>query len=759
MQKLIKNRGFSLIEVMIALLVLALGILGISKLQGTLIRNSSDANQRSVAASLAQMKIDDLKSYVLMNRADVDGDGLIEDTADDAWQAGLLTTQQSFSYIASNQGGAADSSPDNAGDFNRSQLINGDLTFQNYIFNLSWTVGDYYFDDADADPLTPEVASTTPSGDIDFKTVEVTVTWDDEWGAQQQVVLSTVIDSYAPAITSFADNSNTGGDAPRVTYTPGTAPDIVNIDVGDLDGNSGVKRETSTPEITVSQNQQFVEYDFSVVTYNSNNELIKQEDFRQINCVCEQESTNVDSYYPATMELAFDETTYINKFDEDSVDFKVSGKKWGTRISTGQYGQQSEDCTICCRDHHDKTGPSSPDKLFDPFRPVTDYSSGDHKHYFPDAFGVLQTANNAGDIYLEACLLAKVDGIFRVAQDLNLLTVKTMPEAFLLSTGFDNYQTYKENYLLAYAKAIDASSSYPAQTIGHVGDSSSIKYLLNDASSLSVVTLVNEPDMIVAPYGPLSVSDIVALRAKSLYARYIPSEVFSKLTEVTTGSSTWLEISNLLPFYDPDVTIISQTGEDTSAWGTTDPSEVSVDQTGELTAISATAVSGAVVTATRSDSTSGFTNTRPIDPNDESSSYLTADPMTVVVSGTAPPSSVDVKFTVTASGNSGISPNTVSVVGSNGALCGLEANNVKYVHICSFASGTGKITISDFNSSYIINPGKITVIVDNEVCVTGVSMAVTNEGAIDETVEIVYSGLVSPVADKMINIVLEADGC
>ena len=84
---------------------------------------------------------------------------------------------------------------------------------------------------------------------------------------------------------------------------------------------------------------------------------------------------------------------------------------------------------------------------------------------------------------------------------------------------------------------------------------------------------------------------------------------------------------------------------------------------------------------------------------------------------------------------------------------------MKYVHICSFASGTGKITISDFNSSYIINPGKITVIVDNEVCVTGVSMAVTNEGAIDETVEIVYSGLVSPVADKMINIVLEADGC
>ena len=60
MKRITKSHGFSLIEVMIALLVLAVGILGISKLQGTLIRNTSDANQRTVAVSVAQQKIDDL---------------------------------------------------------------------------------------------------------------------------------------------------------------------------------------------------------------------------------------------------------------------------------------------------------------------------------------------------------------------------------------------------------------------------------------------------------------------------------------------------------------------------------------------------------------------------------------------------------------------------------------------------------------------------------------------------------------------------
>jgi type IV pilus modification protein PilV len=94
-----KIKGFTLIEVMLALLILALGILGISKLQGTLVKNSSDANQRAVAIALAQKKIDDLRSY-----AEISLDG----TTDWACPSGTPLSAASIAYADINQdrGGA-----------------------------------------------------------------------------------------------------------------------------------------------------------------------------------------------------------------------------------------------------------------------------------------------------------------------------------------------------------------------------------------------------------------------------------------------------------------------------------------------------------------------------------------------------------------------------------------------------------------------------------------------------------------------------
>jgi len=733
-----KNQGFSLIEVMLAVLVLGVGILGVAKLQGTLIRNGSDANQRTVAASIAQKKIDDIKSFSQLRSNYTWADAL-------ALAGNLPQTEVAYEHITGD--GDLTTYVETGGLI----LPSASIIVGSTAYSLNWTVQDYWHTTGALSAATTTEPTPAPLTS-DFKNITVTVGWVDETGATQNISLNTVVDAYAPSLTELSDNSQSGGTPPRASYTPGVAPDIVYTS---LDG--GDKRESTAPQISISQNNQYVEYDFSVITYDSNNNILKQEDLRQINCTCQQQASDSETFLPVSMELADNDSIFINKFD--STDFKVisGGKNWGTPITTGQYGQQSDNCDICCRDHHDKTGPNDPDTLFDPFRPITDYTNGDHNHYYPDNNGQLQLANDAGDLYLEACLLVKVDGIFRVAQDLNLLTVKTMPESYLLGSGFTQYKNYKEDYLLAYAKQLDSHDSYPAQSLGHVTSSTSIKYLLNDPSSASVVTLTDEPDL-VSP--ALSIGDTKNLRAKTLYARYIPSDVFSKLKELVDNTTTWLDISRLVPFYDPDGTLIAQTNEDTSAWGTDEPSQVIVDQSGLLTALSATSASGTFITATRADSTTGFTNTRPIDPNDGDSNYLTSDKMAVVVSGTSSSTPINQILTITSSGNSAVDPKSVSLDGSSGASCGLQANNVKYVYICSFSGGAGVITISDYNGSS--GNGNNATVIDNKVCLAtsdAPTITVANDGTETETSTIIYSGLTNPTVGKRVHIALATETC
>jgi len=734
-----KNQGFSLIEVMIAVLVLGVGILAVTKLQSTLMRSGSDANQRTIATSLAQKKIDDLRAFTKRNNSEYETWAEII-----ALSNNLQKTEVAYSHISDNTGGLI-----------RMATLVEPIPIGSTDYSLKWTVVDYWNIPGLLEPTTtqPASASDTP----DFKKVTVTVEWSNEDPVNTpSISLDTLIAAYAPALTDLSNNSQNGGEPPKASYTPGIAPDIVYTSLGE-----GDRRESTAPIVSVSQNKQYVQYDFSIITYDTDKKILKQEDLRQINCTCEQQSTDTDTdtYLPATIELAKDDTIFVNKFDV--VDFKgPAGKKWGAPVTTGQYGQQSSNCDICCRDHHDKTG-AEPDELFDPFRPSGDYmDGGDHNHYFPDNTGTLQLANTVGELYLEACLLTKVDGIFRVAQDLNLLTVKTMPESYLLGDGFTKYQDYKTDYLLAYAGELVANNSlYPAQDLGPVGTDGTIKFSLN-----SEVSLLDEPDLV---YPALSVNETVSLRAKTLYARYIPAEVFSKLKDTIELSPTWSGIANLLPFYDPDGTLIAETNDDTSAWGTSRPSQVDIDQSGLLTAIASTAGNlysdeipdpdgKASVEATRSDSTTGFTNTPQIDPND--ASYLTSDKMLVVVDGNSSPTVVNVTFTVTVA-NAIVNDKSVSILGQNGALCAAQSGQNKHVHICSFANGTGNLAISNYNgSSANVND---TTVINHKVCLASSepTISLANDGNETETSSITYLDLTDDTEDKVIHIILEGSNC
>ena len=55
--------GFSLIEVLIAVVVLSFGILALAALQSNLIKSSTEARAQSVALALAKDKLEQMRSF------------------------------------------------------------------------------------------------------------------------------------------------------------------------------------------------------------------------------------------------------------------------------------------------------------------------------------------------------------------------------------------------------------------------------------------------------------------------------------------------------------------------------------------------------------------------------------------------------------------------------------------------------------------------------------------------------------------------
>ena len=57
------QKGIGLLEVLIAVVVLAVGIMALSKFQGGLLRSGSDAKARTIATNLAQERMETLRTF------------------------------------------------------------------------------------------------------------------------------------------------------------------------------------------------------------------------------------------------------------------------------------------------------------------------------------------------------------------------------------------------------------------------------------------------------------------------------------------------------------------------------------------------------------------------------------------------------------------------------------------------------------------------------------------------------------------------
>lgn len=759
------QKGFGLIEVLIALVVLSVGMLAISSLQVEYLSSGNEAKLRSVATKVAQEKLNDLRTFAQL-------------------EAGAAGT---FGYeeIGGNTGGLEN---DDGTLINQSGTV--ETPQQN--FTRNWTVTNYYYPPTGAQAVIASDWDSDTWGTIPerphFKAVSITVAWTDRDGETQTITTSGAIAASDPEASGRTHKPSDDNDDPTVIYTPGEKPEIVAVDID----SDGTKKESSLPDPQVSQNAAFVVTKFDEVVYDTVLKTQERTGFTTVNCECNYDGS-ASAYQPAIRDL-----NGWNVYETQVT------KNTGSRITTGQAGQQSVYCDTCCRDHHSRVDDSDSDAednvaQFDSFRPAdtTNYPTaldGDHSHMYPDGDGVLQTANSTGDTYLEACRMIRIDGYQRVSKDWTLEKLVIMPSTWLATeSNYNSYVEYVKDFVAAYIDAIPGTASCVTDTGEYkygsmytdtdnktgqvyeyimtndttVIDSSATPWETSYVStfgnysrptSLSFTTSFVEPAQV-----DLDISQQEALIARAIYLDRIEPRL---LNEIKCRKASGDDYLYLVPFHEVNVKKLAN-------WGSDDPSRVTVTDEpiedgathsrGVVTAVDTGTVT---VTASIERSNTGLTDTNSIDSDDDATSNIVSDTISIrVQTGSTDSGAIRITGTIAIGGGAGVNASDVTVTGSNGAACSKITDET---FTCELdGSGSGDVVISGYTT--LKTTGSTSSAVNNTSCPTDPSgldvdsIAVTNDGAVsgfnsslvDETTTYTFT---NETADTTLNIIIKKEG-
>ena len=414
-----RNGGFSLIEVMIAVVVLATGLLALAALQGSLAKSSGEAKVRGRVASLLTARMDELRVLQYDSAATVANDscaGTVWVPATFCAEAGLgaLTTTQTVTTWSSEVDAAA------------------------------FTEG-----------RVPD------AGEPQFKRVTLTATWADADNASHQLSMTSEISALALGSSLLPQPPGSGSPtgSPIVRTDNPAGPGVIPIAVG---GGDATAASNPRPEVIgKNNNQSAVGTRFDVLTYSGlTGEAVIQRrvETSVIGCQCQYGTggTNLPVIYRTAQWPAVWTGERYEIYTPDP-----TAAAPGTAYSSGPAPgvEQSPLCQECCRDHHD--GTTANVAKFDPERVATEL----HEHYSPNGAQVLvKVPDTASATYTEACRLIRVDGFWRTAADtysrhMGLLATETVSNK-PAKTGLPDaaaalsYQTFVKDYLGQYTGTV-----------------------------------------------------------------------------------------------------------------------------------------------------------------------------------------------------------------------------------------------------------------------------------------------------------------
>lgn len=603
--------GFSLIEVLIAVVILSFGILALTALQSSLIKAATDSRAQSVALALAKDQLEQMRSFRSLN----DYYALTDSTSAQS----IDNTNAGTGHFTGNLGG-----------------VSGSLGGTN--FSRSWTVTRYALPIVSGVPSTTYSVVSSDTGALsaasyapnsEYKVVSVAVTWTDAAGQARALRFEDAISALDP-LDSARNQRSVGGRArgPQVViFDPSSEAGVIPIAVGD---GSETAATNPKPVVQARTGDDTIETRFDVLTYSAltGGKALAQAKVETtvVGCTCTNATTSQAGYRP----------TYWNglRYVPPSRAAANSTARAASGVTQSRY------CDSCCRDHHDPSGQSGP--KFSPRRTS-------HTHYRLDAGNWVVAGPNEN--YMEACRLIRVDGIFNVAADLsndymNLLdTASNGSDPRPGSSSVSGYQNFVLNYL-------DQRFRAPASGTGSQYNNRTSP----DPGTTALAQSVENP----RPEKSFDASrGLRWLHSRGLYIDYLEPEAVDALNDAKTNcagtgtsppTSTQLRDCALraLPFTSINLTelaewrprsgdpldtelVVTNSDFDLSP-GSTDPIRGKVTPGSSPTA-------GRVVNATgrSSASNSGIAISGDIDPDDEAGALTAVQPLRIQNGATGSP--------------------------------------------------------------------------------------------------------------------------
>lgn len=358
-----RNLGFTLLEVLIAVVVLATGLLALTALQGALIRSGSDAKARSQIATYAASALDRMRS----------GDALADAT----------------------------SSPTGTDELSLAANAAGVSTLEQVV-----TTEDYRFDGTSFTP------GTATGGEAGFQRVKLTLSWTDATGGTRELEMLTdvspmVLDASKVLVDRVPPDD--AGQRPIVRRESPEMEGMIPIATGGAD-EEATAATNPKPQLVGGRDGTYVsDTRFDILTYSSDSpsdsfvRFNKRIETAVVGCRCQSGTagfpTSGNDYLNAFLAAkAFRPAYWDGRGYTDPEPAAAAVDSSPSTVS------QSELCDICCRDHKDPDGVAGP--KFSP------WPGQESDHDF--------LADSPTE-YLEACRVIRVNGVFRVVPDPKIL--------------------------------------------------------------------------------------------------------------------------------------------------------------------------------------------------------------------------------------------------------------------------------------------------------------------------------------------------
>lgn len=384
--------GFSLIEVLIAVLVLATGMLALAALQSSLVRNSADAKNRSQAMSSAIDVVERVRQSAAKNMTDYN------------------------SVVVGTGAWAELPAPPAFGDAKYSTTYESRQIVTRFVRESNAAVCG-----AGNTPCFREAAAGEAQrpGVAEFKRIDAEVRWTDMNGDVRMVsasdIVGTVTDDKTDLIVDQSGANTTGVGAPVARIDRPSEAGIIPIAFGD----SSETAASNPKPVTGRERGRTDETQFQVLTYSLDGDIATLQqviDTRAIGCRCSLQSASIIYSANSLLTTPVQPTYWTGTAyrEPEAVESNTDGLRGIAKAGA----VQSELCQTCCLDHHDR---DSNAVRLDSWRT---HESGGHKHFYdPDESNsnYFEFAEaESGDDYFEACRVIRVNGIFRVATDARL---------------------------------------------------------------------------------------------------------------------------------------------------------------------------------------------------------------------------------------------------------------------------------------------------------------------------------------------------